>query len=244
MVFAFDFVSTTACNTVAIDITEKRPFIQAGYTSDDNLPRMALAGEFAGDRRVRAHPAGEEGDRHRGRRRPRGGRSPIPWRCRSHPGIAAEPPAHPRSRPQQNKGRGIEGAGLAAGRGVRTEEPDALGAGSEHDGSLHRSTSARSSDATSRHSCPWRWPRTSARSGTSPRRRRSPAMRGAPPAWWRARRACWRACPSPSGWPPSSSCSSIGGHCKADGDRLEPGDRSWRGWPGPCDRCWPWNGRC
>jgi hypothetical protein len=47
MVFAFDFVSTSACNKVATDIGEKRPFIQAGYTSDDSLPRMALAGEFA-----------------------------------------------------------------------------------------------------------------------------------------------------------------------------------------------------
>jgi ABC-type sugar transport system substrate-binding protein len=47
MVFAFDFVSTTSCNKTATDIGEKRPFIQAGYTSDDNLPRMALAGEFA-----------------------------------------------------------------------------------------------------------------------------------------------------------------------------------------------------
>jgi ABC-type sugar transport system substrate-binding protein len=48
MVFAFDFVSTSACNKVATNIGEKRPFIQAGYTSDDSLPRMALAGEFAG----------------------------------------------------------------------------------------------------------------------------------------------------------------------------------------------------
>ncbi len=47
MVFAFDFVSTTASNTVAVDLTGKRPFIQAGYSSDDNLPRMALSGEFA-----------------------------------------------------------------------------------------------------------------------------------------------------------------------------------------------------
>ncbi len=47
MVFAFDFISTTASNKAATDIGEKRPFIQAGYTSDDNLPRMALAGEFA-----------------------------------------------------------------------------------------------------------------------------------------------------------------------------------------------------
>ena len=48
MVFSFDFTSTTASNTVAGDIVEKRPFIQAGYTSDDNLPRMARHGEFAG----------------------------------------------------------------------------------------------------------------------------------------------------------------------------------------------------
>jgi ABC-type sugar transport system substrate-binding protein len=47
MVFAFDFISTTASNKAATDIGEKRPFIQAGYTSDDSLPRMALAGEFA-----------------------------------------------------------------------------------------------------------------------------------------------------------------------------------------------------
>ncbi len=66
MVFAFDFTSITSSNTVASDIVEKRPFIQAGYTSDDNLPRMALAGEFAGHRRVRADPAGQEGDLHGG----------------------------------------------------------------------------------------------------------------------------------------------------------------------------------
>jgi ABC-type sugar transport system substrate-binding protein len=47
MVFAFDFIAASASNQVAGLIVEKRPFIQAGYTSDDNLPRMALAGEFA-----------------------------------------------------------------------------------------------------------------------------------------------------------------------------------------------------
>jgi ABC-type sugar transport system substrate-binding protein len=47
MVFTFDFASTTASNKVATDTAEKRPFIQAGYTPDDSLSKMALAGEFA-----------------------------------------------------------------------------------------------------------------------------------------------------------------------------------------------------
>lgn len=47
MVFGFDFTSTTASNRVAIDVAIERPFIQAGYTSDEMLPRMALSGELA-----------------------------------------------------------------------------------------------------------------------------------------------------------------------------------------------------
>ncbi len=100
MVFAFDFVSTTACNKVATDLSEKRPFIQAGYTSDDNLPKMALAGEFAAiadyvpARLVRkaistAVAAAQ------------GARSPIPWRCRSPSGNRRRAPARPGSRPSR-----------------------------------------------------------------------------------------------------------------------------------------------
>jgi ABC-type sugar transport system substrate-binding protein len=47
LVFFFDFTGATASNNLAGDIVEERPFVQAGYTSDNSLPRMALAGEFA-----------------------------------------------------------------------------------------------------------------------------------------------------------------------------------------------------
>jgi hypothetical protein len=47
MIFAIDFNGTTVSNTVAGDFGEKRPFIQSGYTSDETLPRMTHAGEFA-----------------------------------------------------------------------------------------------------------------------------------------------------------------------------------------------------
>ena len=45
--FSFDFASTTGSNSVASEIAVERPFIQAGYTSEDNLLRLAVAGEFA-----------------------------------------------------------------------------------------------------------------------------------------------------------------------------------------------------
>jgi ABC-type sugar transport system substrate-binding protein len=47
MVFFFDHTGATASNNLAGEIVEQRPFIQAGYTSDNSLPRMAQAGEFA-----------------------------------------------------------------------------------------------------------------------------------------------------------------------------------------------------
>jgi Periplasmic binding protein domain len=47
LVFTLDYTGTTASNAVATDIAEKRPFIQAGYTSNESLGKMAQAGEFA-----------------------------------------------------------------------------------------------------------------------------------------------------------------------------------------------------
>jgi ABC-type sugar transport system substrate-binding protein len=47
LVFTFDFAATTGSNSVAGEIASGRPFIQAGYTSEENLLRMATAGEFA-----------------------------------------------------------------------------------------------------------------------------------------------------------------------------------------------------
>ena len=47
LVFSFDFNSATASNTTAGEIAGERPFIQAGYASEDNLLRMASAGQFA-----------------------------------------------------------------------------------------------------------------------------------------------------------------------------------------------------
>jgi ABC-type sugar transport system substrate-binding protein len=47
MIFSFDLNSASASNALAGEIIEKRPFVQAGYTSDSSIPRMALAGEFA-----------------------------------------------------------------------------------------------------------------------------------------------------------------------------------------------------
>jgi ABC-type sugar transport system substrate-binding protein len=47
MVFTVDFLSSTACNGVVGTIAQERPFIQAGYTNDDNQLRLARAGEFA-----------------------------------------------------------------------------------------------------------------------------------------------------------------------------------------------------
>jgi ABC-type sugar transport system substrate-binding protein len=46
LVFTVDFTGSSASNS-ASDIAEKRPFIPAGYTSDESLPRMAVHGEFA-----------------------------------------------------------------------------------------------------------------------------------------------------------------------------------------------------
>lgn len=48
LVFTFDFVSTSAANSVNGEIIKKRPFIQSGYTSDDSMPRLAVFGEFGG----------------------------------------------------------------------------------------------------------------------------------------------------------------------------------------------------
>ncbi|MGP0070217.1 MAG: sugar ABC transporter substrate-binding protein [Isosphaeraceae bacterium] len=47
MVFSVDFVSSSGTNETVTQISEERPFIQAGYTSDDNQLRLARLGEFA-----------------------------------------------------------------------------------------------------------------------------------------------------------------------------------------------------
>jgi ABC-type sugar transport system substrate-binding protein len=47
LVFSVDFTSTSASNSVIGKLAEERPFIQAGYTNDDNNLRMARIGEFA-----------------------------------------------------------------------------------------------------------------------------------------------------------------------------------------------------
>ncbi len=47
LVISLDFTGCTASNTIAGEIIEERPFIQAGYTSETALGRMALMGEFA-----------------------------------------------------------------------------------------------------------------------------------------------------------------------------------------------------
>ncbi len=47
MVFGVDQRSTAASNRLAGSTEEKRPYVQAGYTSDETVPRMASNGEFA-----------------------------------------------------------------------------------------------------------------------------------------------------------------------------------------------------
>ncbi len=47
LVFALDFMGATGSNEVVGEIGLERPFIQAGYTSEDHLLRMADVGEFA-----------------------------------------------------------------------------------------------------------------------------------------------------------------------------------------------------
>jgi ABC-type sugar transport system substrate-binding protein len=47
MVFFFDFNGAAACKEVASDLGEKRPFVRAGYTSDDGRTRMVRSGEYA-----------------------------------------------------------------------------------------------------------------------------------------------------------------------------------------------------
>ncbi len=47
MVFSVDFMSTSASNEAVNEIVTERPFIQAGYTHEDNQVRMARVGEFA-----------------------------------------------------------------------------------------------------------------------------------------------------------------------------------------------------
>ncbi|MHB1560826.1 MAG: sugar ABC transporter substrate-binding protein [Isosphaeraceae bacterium] len=47
MVFGFDQRSTAATNRLAGSTEEKRPYVQAGYTADETVPRMASNGEFA-----------------------------------------------------------------------------------------------------------------------------------------------------------------------------------------------------
>jgi ABC-type sugar transport system substrate-binding protein len=47
MVLFVDLAGLTISNNVASDISDVRPFIQAGYTSEDHFHRMAVAGEFA-----------------------------------------------------------------------------------------------------------------------------------------------------------------------------------------------------
>jgi ABC-type sugar transport system substrate-binding protein len=47
MVFSVDSQSTTASNEAVSNIVKERPFIQAGYTSEESLSRMVTVGEFA-----------------------------------------------------------------------------------------------------------------------------------------------------------------------------------------------------
>ncbi len=47
LVFSADFMSATASNGAVGELAQDRPFIQAGYTSDDSLLKMARMGEFA-----------------------------------------------------------------------------------------------------------------------------------------------------------------------------------------------------
>ena len=47
LVFSFDYMGATGSNEAARDVAQERPFIQAGYASEDNLMRLASAGEFA-----------------------------------------------------------------------------------------------------------------------------------------------------------------------------------------------------
>src|SRR5262249_49743065 len=47
LIFSVDFQGTTATNQLASEIVEERPFIQAGYSSDDSFSRMVTVGEFA-----------------------------------------------------------------------------------------------------------------------------------------------------------------------------------------------------
>lgn len=47
LVFGVDQRSTAASNRLAGSTEEKRPFVQAGYTADETVPRMASNGEFA-----------------------------------------------------------------------------------------------------------------------------------------------------------------------------------------------------
>jgi ABC-type sugar transport system substrate-binding protein len=47
LVFSVDFNSSAASNHVASELAQDRPFVQAAYTSDDNLIRMTKMGELA-----------------------------------------------------------------------------------------------------------------------------------------------------------------------------------------------------
>ena len=47
MVFSTDFPSSSVTNDTVSEIAGERPFIQVGYTSDDNQLRLARVGEFA-----------------------------------------------------------------------------------------------------------------------------------------------------------------------------------------------------
>ncbi len=83
MVFAFDFNALSASNTAAGEIVEERPFIQAGYTSDDSLPQDGRARRVRGGRRIRAVPVDQEGGLRRGRRRAGPGSRRVRWISRS-----------------------------------------------------------------------------------------------------------------------------------------------------------------
>jgi hypothetical protein len=48
LVFGIDFQSTSTSNQVASEGVEGRPFVQAGYTSDENFNRMVVIGDLAG----------------------------------------------------------------------------------------------------------------------------------------------------------------------------------------------------
>ncbi len=123
MVFTFDFNSTSASNNAASDIVEKRPFIQSGYTSDESLPRMAVAGEFGAlaefvptrltQRAVSVAAAAAQG-------RNLKDREDVPILVKESPPTSAAPIFRPNARPATHRRRppsdGLRARMTAAGR--------------------------------------------------------------------------------------------------------------------------------